>query len=435
MINQFIDCSLSQIRQPIQYFEFKKSQWLSKSILEKIQEKKLRNIIKFAYNNVEYYHDLFKSLNLVPNDIKNVHDLKKIPILTKSQIQNNFQKIIANNIDKTRLRSSATSGSTGRPLKLFFDNKAISDMRSRSLRNYFESGGNIRDKIVQFTNPKASGKTTWLHKMGCLNRKFLSVFDKIENHLSNLLDYSPNVIEGYPSILLLIANTIQNEIESINPRIIICSSELLTPDARKKINSSFGVQLFDQYGSAEFGTVAWECQEHNGYHMDIESVVVEFLKNEENTSPGEKGEIVVTGLFNSAMPLIRYSVGDVGSYDDDQCSCGRKLPIMNIIEGRKDDFLILPSGRIISPRNINFLEHIDGITEYRIIQKKQNKIVVQTKKGSNFSQKTVIQIKNEIEKGCVGENIEIDVEIVDEIPRENSGKIRAVVSEINKIVI
>ena len=435
IINQFIDNSISQIKQPTEYFELKKSQWLSRQKLENIQQKKLRTTIKYAYENVEYYHDLFKSLNLLPSDIKTVHDLKKIHILNKSQIQNNSQKIISRNVDKTRLRSCTTSGSTGRPLKLLFDNKAISDMRSRSFRNYFEAGGHIRDKIVQFTNPKASGNTPWFQKLGFLHRKFLSVFDKTENHISNLLDYSPDVIEGYPSILLLITNTVRENIEGINPKLIICSSELLIQDVRKKINSTFCTELFDQYGSAEFGTVAWECQEHNGYHMDIESVVVEFLKNGENTSPGEKGEIVITGLFNSSMPLIRYSVGDVGSYDNEQCSCGRRLPMMNVIEGRKDDFIILPSGTIISPRNINFLEYIEGIVEYRIIQKKQNKIVVQATKGINFSQKTITQIKDEIRNGCLDEDIEINVEIVDEMPREKSGKIRAVVSELNKASI
>ena len=119
----------------------------------------------------------------------------------------------------------------------------------------------------------------------------------------------------------------------------------------------------------EFGTFAWECQEHNGYHMDIESLCVEFIKDGEKVSPEEKADIIVTGLFNFTMPLIRYKIGDSGSFSSDLCPCGRGLPLMKIVEGRTDDFLILPSGTLISPRNINFLENVKGISEYRIIQK------------------------------------------------------------------
>jgi phenylacetate-CoA ligase len=432
-IKRLIDNSFSQIIQSRQYFELKKSQWLSRPILKKIQEKKLRTIIKYAYYNVEYYHALFKSLNLTPSDIKNVNDLSQIPILTKSQIQNKSQKIIACNIDKNSCTSSSTSGSTGKPLTLLFDKNAMANMKSRHLRNYFESGGHLRDKIAHFTNPNRFGHTTWFHHLGFLSKKYLSVFEKIDNHISNLLEISPDVIEGYPSILWLIANTVQDKnIEGLNPRLIFSTAELLSQNVRKKINSAFGIELFDQYGSAEFGTFAWECQEHNGYHMDIESVVVEFIKNGENASPGEKGDIVVTGLFNFAMPLIRYSLGDVGSYNIGQCSCGRRLPLMKIIEGRTDDFLVLPSGTIISPRNINFLENVDGIAEYRIIQKKPNKILVQVTKGTDFSQKTISRAKDEIRSGCLGEDIIISVEIVDQIPRDKSGKISAVVSEVKK---
>jgi len=184
----------------------------------------------------------------------------------------------------------------------------------------------------------------------------------------------------------------------------------------------------------EFGTFAWECQEHNGYHMDIESLVVEFVKNGENASPEEKGDIVVTGLFNFTMPLIRYAIGDAGSYSLEQCSCGRGLPLMKIIEGRVDDFLVLPSGTVISPRNINFLENVKGILEYRIIQKKLDTILIQIRKGTEFSENTISQTKDEIRNGCLNEDITIDVEIVDEISRDKSGKTRAVVSELKKSI-
>ncbi len=105
---------------------------------------------------------------------------------------------------------------------------------------------------------------------------------------------------------------------------------------------------------------------------------------------------------------------------------------MKIIEGRTDDFLVLPSGTIISPRNISILEYVDGIAAYRIVQKENDKFKVQVVAESGFSPKTISQIRNRILKGCLGEDVEIKVEIVDEIPRDKAGKMRAVVSEVKR---
>lgn len=432
-VKKVLKTSLSQILQTRKFISLRKTQWLSYQKLRNIQQKKVQAIIKYAYHNVEYYHNLFKSLNLSPNEIKTIDDLNKIPILTKSKIQNESQKIIAYTKDRNQCISSTTSGSSGKPLTIFFDKNAINNIKSRYLRQYFESGGHPRYKIVHFTNPNRFGQKRLVQNLGFLSKKHLSVLDKTSNQIRNLLEVSPDVIEGYPSILWLIANAIDdNNITGINPKLVFSSAELLLQNVRKKINSTFNVEMFDQYGAAEFGTFAWECPEHNGYHMDIESVVVEFVRDGEPVSPEEKGEIVVTGLFNSAMPLIRYSIGDIGSCSLERCCCGRNLPLMKIVEGRTDDFVILPSGNIISPRHINFLENVEGIKSYRIIQKKQNELLVQITKDTGFSEKTIPQAKNEILNGCLGEDLGIFVEIVDEIPRDKSGKIRAVISELNK---
>ena len=432
-IRKIIDNSFSQPFQAREYIKLKKSQWFSPKTLEIIQKKKLKRMIDYVYHNVEYYHNLFKSLNLTPDKIRTVDDLDKIPILTKTQIQNEIEKIVAHHIDKNRRFSNTTSGSTGKPLTLFYDRNAISDIKGRKLRNFFESGGHLRDKIVRFTNPKRFGKKTLLDNLGLLNSEYISVFDTANNQIKKLKQICPDVIECYPSILWLIGKVIQKEdIEGINPRIIHSTAELLSHKVRKEINSIFNVELFDQYGSMEFGTFAWECQEHNGYHMDIESLCVEFIKDGEKVSSEEKADIIVTGLFNFTMPLIRYKIGDSGSFSSELCHCGRGLPLMKILEGRTDDFLVLPSGTVISPRNINFLENVKGISEYRIIQKELDRILLQIVKGIDFSENTISQAKNVIRNGCLDEDIGINVEFVEKIPRDKSGKKRAVISELSK---
>jgi len=289
-------------------------------MLHKIQEKKLRLMIKYVYSNIPYYHELFKSLNIKPIDIKILDDLQKIPILTKSEIQNNFRKLLPNNFDSNQNYFRRTSGSTGKALTIYLDEKTYVSVGSRQLRAYFECGLKARDKISNFSAPNHFRNTKkWYNYMNFLKQENYSVFEPIDNHISKLMKYQPDVIQSYPSILYLLAQKLEERgINGINPRLIFTTSEMLTKKIRNTINSSFNTELFDQYGSVEFGTFAWECPEHNGYHIDSEDTVVEFLNQEKNVAPGEQGEIVVTSLSNYVMPLIRYSLGDFGVPGDER---------------------------------------------------------------------------------------------------------------------
>ena len=412
----------------------RKSQWLTLETLHKIQEKKVHQIVKYAYSNIPYYHELFKSLDIKPVDIKILDDLRKIPVLTKSEIQNNFAKFLPNNFDHKRYHFRRTSGSTGKPLTIYLDEKTYVSVGSRQLRAYFECGLKPRDKICNFSAPNHfKNNKKWYNYINFMRQENYSIFEPIHNHIDKLLKYCPDVIQSYPSILYLMAQELkERKIDEINPRLIFTTSELLTKKFRNTINSAFNTHLFDQYGSVEFGTFAWECSEHNGYHIDTEDVVVEFLKNQEQSvAPGEEGEIVVTSLSNYVMPLIRYSLGDIGVPSDELCSCGRGLPKMELVCGRKDGFLCLPSGKLISPRNVGSLEYINGINNFKIIQEMKNKIVVQVVKGKDFSRETINKIKEVILSGCYRENVAVIVKPVKQIENDASGKNRMIFSKVN----
>jgi phenylacetate-CoA ligase len=130
------------------------------------------------------------------------------------------------------------------------------------------------------------------------------------------------------------------------------------------------------------------------------------------------------------MPLIRYKLGDIAIPIDTKCSCGRGFPLIKEIEGRDDDFFTLPSGKEISPRMINVIEFIPGIQEYKIIQEKKERIVVKLVKNHEFSKRTISEVKNKISIGCLGEEVEVVIESVKELPKERTGKKRAVLSKV-----
>jgi phenylacetate-CoA ligase len=237
----------------------------------------------------------------------------------------------------------------------------------------------------------------------------------------------PDVIECYPSVLNLIAQNCKKEKLQFKPKIIFTTSELFLTTWRKNITQFFDCDVRDLYGSTEFYRLAWECERHEGYHLDIDAHVIEFLDEENNPVSEGDGYIIVTGLFNYAFPLVRYKIGDIARLKQGKCSCGRSLPLIDSIQGREDDYIKLPSGKTISPRRINLLDAVKGVKEYTTTQLKKDLIQVQFVKNRDFTEDTIESVKRQIHKGCLEEAIKVDVELVREI-RRNSGKIRTVIS-------
>ena len=413
----------------------RKNTWLSSSELEKNQLKKLRHILKYAYENVAFYHERFNMAKVKPDDIKSVEDLRKIPVLTKSEVQRNFTSLISNGIEIERCKKEKTSGTTGIPLTIIAEKRASYIMAANKLGHYVENGVKLfRDRCVLLLPARDSYKPTlvgsFLKQFGIFRRVLISTQDPIENVIDRLANFKPDVIDAYPSFLLLLARELEKRGNVIQPRLVFASGELLDARSRKLINSAFEVEMFDVYGCTEAGCVAWECSEHAGYHINMDLVATEFVKNGEHVTEGETGEIILTPLFNYAMPLIRYRIGDIGAPSNEHCPCGRGLPLMKVLEGRFEDFIVLPSGRIITPLvTSRYFDNIEGIAEYRIIQKKRDDFVIRIVLEEGHNDYLLTQLSDRFKKGF-GEDVTINIEVLDVIPRK--GKLRRVVSMLTR---
>lgn len=414
--------------------QLERSQWLKPSELRKLQQRRLRAIIKHAYYNVEFYHTKFKAAGVKPDDIKTIEDLPKIPPTTRCEIREGFRtrKILDRRVDLSRCFCSRTTGTSGEPLTVVFDEWAEDFQKAVAVRSFLECGGHFRDKWVMITIPhRMHMKKQWFQRFGFLSPIYLSVFDPPELHISLLKDIKLDMIESYTSCLWLLAKEILEQgTEEIRPRIVVSTAEVLREEARELINEAFGVELFDQFGCAEVGRSAWECEEHVGYHMDIDALVMEFVKGNEHVTPGERGRLLYTSLYNFAMPFIRYDAGDICVPTDELCPCGRGLPLMKNIEGRMDDFVISSEGKVISPTLLLIvMKEIPGIAHFRIVQETKNKANVQLVKSHDFSQETLGKVEKGIKK-VLGDSVITKIEVVNEIPKDKTGKLRAIISKV-----
>ncbi len=162
-----------------------------------------------------------------------------------------------------------------------------------------------------------------------------------------LSKWKPDYMVASPFYFRTLIRFFEDIDQSLSIKAAFTKSEVLDNPTRKLIKDSLGVDVFDGYSAREPGPIAWECPTHSGYHVNIDSIVLEILRDGEPVSNGEMGEVHVTCLWRRATPIIRYHLGDLATPLEDKCPCGRGLPLIKNIQGKILDMDVSPDGRLI----------------------------------------------------------------------------------------
>lgn len=420
-----------------------KSQWLPLKEIAGLQNRNLRTLLKHAYDSVPYYKRAFKNRSLLPSDIKNVDDLVKLPILTKADIRTNFHDLISRSFQRKDL-IPYQSGGTGNPIKFYITKESLSWEVAGEFRAYGWAGYRLGDRCFMIW-----GSPTDLAKSKRLISRFTKALEKVIvvdayimsdealNRYAYLLrDFKPEIIRGYADSVHLVAKYLLDKaVDDVRPRAVITSGETLPYYKRKVIEEVFDCPVFDYYGSREVGAMAAQCEQHCGYHITAENVVMEIVRDGDHVAEGEEGVIVVTNLRNFGMPFIRYKIDDVGRPSNDVCNCGRGLPLLSSISGRVYEFMSVYDKQLrrtipVGPGLIaQPLLHLP-LKQYRIIQESLDKIIVKVVKDKGYSEKHTDFLINHVRKS-LGGNITIEVEFADYLAPLPSGKRSSFISKID----
>jgi len=432
--------------------ELSRNQWLGSVELKQLQEKRLRDITNHAYNNVPLYKEKFDALGIEPEDIRSLEDVQKLPFTTKQEVRNGIpDRSMARGSDLGDCIRASTSGTSGGPMAVFYDKRFMDYcMAAWRFRKRLAIGVKPWQKVMVIgygglIAPKKgqdqSGemarmkrKSQGRESLGPIvhllrdREKRVTVGSDANEVLTQILEFDPKLIRGTPSYLRLLAEAMaERGIEGLGDRVVRTEGEVTDEETRRYLESSFKCKVFDEYSSWDFGNGAWQCTKREGYHIDADLLILEVVRGNEQVSPGERGEIVVTNLLNYAMPLIRYRVGDIGVLDDKTCSCGRGLPLLKSIEGREADCFTLPSGQLVTPRTImTVIQGTPGVSRYQAVQESMNQVRIELMRRGNEPDVS----KDELVARChniLGEDIEIEVSITD---RKNlKAKFRPVISK------
>lgn len=415
-----------------------KSQWYSQEKLKELQIKKLKKSIRYAYENVPYYRKKFKSLGITPLDINTINDLAKMPVLTKKEIKNNFEDLKAVNFSKFLPVFVNTSGSTDIPLELYIDEKKQKITGAFNARQLSWLGYEQWQKRVHIRyNIAAAGQN---HEDGLFVKKNLrqdNILDlqigRVRNNeaeiLKELHEFNPEIIISTPSTFFFLAQYIQKEKKNnLQPRAIVTTSEILFFSQKSLIEKQFKCRVFDAYWGSELTVMVHECPEGN-LHIDSEYGIMEILNSKgETVSAGQRGFIVATQLDNFAMPLIRYNTGDIAILSSQSCPCGRGMPLITSLEGRKQETIVTKNGKVVSRLDPSF-GNISGIELCQIIQKEIGAIIVKVKKNNDFSELSRVNLTEILQKQ-IEDNIDIEFQFVPEIYPTKTGKFQFIISKV-----
>lgn len=394
------------------------------------QWKTFKNILEHHYSHNKFYHQKLKDAQVKPSDISIRNDLLKLPSIKKDELRGRKPELIADNINLKDCYSRSTSGSTGTPITIQFDTDALLQKIAINLRTCEMSHYRLGDKLLQTQKLLEYGKEQRLLNT-LLRRKYSSPFDdNIERTLQVIRSFKPDALVGYTSYIKILADYYRKNPEDLSIQSIITNCEVLLDNVRTDIEHSFNSEVFDHYGSIEFGRISGECCQHQGYHINSDSVLVEFIKDGEHCAAGEQGEIFITSLVNKAQPLIRYHIEDIGNPIDGLCSCGIELPLMMPILGRIQDILMNSKGEFVLPDKArHIIRAYEEIKQFQVIQKQNLDILVQIVEEIPLNKKNEKLMKQNLSNYLGG--VKVEIEYVDEIPRKK-GKHHYIISRIKR---
>lgn len=418
--------------------KLERSQWYPVKKVKKIQWNKIKKIIIHAYNNVPYYRTKFDEHGITPNKIKELNDLKYIPMLTKEELKENSSNLIARD-GKYRFSEDSTSGSSGPSTIVFTDRNASAFQHAAVFRAYHWMGLDVGDKLVRFWGTQLDFRRKFKDGIRdlMLNRITFSThaLDKHSmcRYYKKFERFNPRIIYGFTSAIYEFAKFItENELRTndLNIKAIIATGEPLFSYQRELMGTVFRCSVCNEYGCAEFGPIAYECPEGQ-LHIMAENVYVEIEENGETLDYGKQGNLVVTELNNFGMPLIRYKLGDVGVLAHNECECGRGLSILKEVSGRAVELIRTPEGHTIHGVSFDYLPKYfsEEIKQFQIIQEDLESLRINVVKDKQFCDETIKKFEQKL-RMLVGKRMRLDFAFNQQIHRDKTGKYRFINSKL-----
>ena len=417
-----------------EYWQEKFSEWRrwSRAEAEAWQSQQLQSLVELAATRVPYYNKRWRRLDW--KSVRSPADLHVLPLVDKQSLRENAQKFLVEGLNPRSLWVEKTSGSTGTALRIYWPMSMLPKWWAATevfIRNVAGVGQDM-PRATMSGRSIVRGETAkppyWR-----FNRRWRQLYlssyhvsrDTAHSYVQAIRKYGSRWVTGYGSTIAALAEcALEKDLSPVPLKAALVSGDTLLPSQRSSIEQFFQCRCFDAYGQCEGVAAAMECS-HGHMHVIPAIGILEILREDGSPCrPGEIGEIVATGLFNDAMPLIRYRLGDYAAFAEVQdCPCGNPQPIITNLEGRVDDYLITSSGRKIG--RLAGFRRSSNIHSAQLVQDSFTHAFLLVRPGRNYSSKDALAVRDDI-VSRVGD-LQIEIVEVTDIPKTPQGKTVSVV--------
>ncbi len=406
--------------------------------LEERRERQWRElcaIVAHAFHESPFYRQRFQQAGFEPGDLRSWDDLHRLPVLTKDDIREHGDDMVARSHNRDTLLRKRTSGSTGVSLHVLMDEACGEWRRGVVLYRDRWTGWNLCEpRAAVWGNPPKPTLRQNLRNALLQRTFYLDTLRMDEAMMTSfaqqILAQHPTLLWGHAHSLFLFAHFWESQ-RYPRPRLkgVLSTAMVLHSHEREAIERVFGVRVFDRYGCEEVSLIASECEAHEGLHVNTDALVVEVDRRDSDPA----GHILVTDLRNRGMPFIRYEVGDRAIASERSCSCGRTYPLLQAVAGRVADYLYTPTGELVSGISLteNFATLISGVRQVQIEQDHLDHIVIRVVPEAEFGTASRQAITALVAQRF-GSQMRHDIDLVEKIPQEPSGKYRFSICRISR---
>lgn len=397
---------------------------------DRLQLARLKDFLRFVQRAAPYYREVLAGFDV--DAMTSVDDLAALPILEKDTLRDRIEEFYT--VRGAQAIEGHTGGTTGKSLVVHFTRSDF-QRRMANLDVFREiHGGRHRMRRATFSGkdlvPGPDPRTFWRDNW-VLNQRFYATFHMKEENLGRYVDdlnrFKPDIIDGFVSCIADICSYVRATGRTLEfrPAAIFPTSEPLFPHQRKLMREVMGVEPRDQYASSEGAPFVMECPSGR-LHFWTHTGVIETH---------EDGDALVTSFTTHGTPLLRYRIGDrvVFAPSEARCDCGWAYPLVERIEGRAIDYILSAErGRIYSPNLSNVVKNVpNSIVKTQFVQTRPESVTVKLVVDQDrFDAMAHTEIVRQELQRRIGEEMHIDVEVVDDIPRAASGKYRLVVNKL-----
>lgn len=410
--------------------------------IQRDQSRRVRQMVAYAYRHVPYYRETMDRLGLRPADFQSAADLSRLPLLERAAVQRDPAYFVSTARPLDTYFHLRSGGSTAAPVSVYYDTRAL--FLERAYNERFRAivaaaagrAAGYRESLIAppFSSTHKVSQFCLAHSLAlpgvALRRQYLSLLDPPAHNLARLNEFGPDVLSSYGSYLeLLFAHMESTGAPFHRPRVVVYSSDGLSVPARRMIEERFQIPVFGIYRAIEAFQIGFECEQHRGYHLNVDLHPLRIVDAAGHTlPPGASGDVVVSNLVNRGTVLLNYRLGDLAALAAESCPCGRSLPLLASLDGRSDDWIEL-AGQRVHPQAVRTLfTDEQTIWQYQVVQRAPTHFSVAIVAMDTCDRpQTSARIARKFAERF-GPEVRTDITFVAELPRTAGGKLRPVLA-------